>query len=164
MGYDISHKIQCNSLHLNSYKKASNPAFSHTILTLTMSATAALQNPNLTPTERFFEVLRALTRKLDALHRNIDPAERLRIDNSEPNPDPDQNTANCERLRIFLANCERELGIAAVMRASGVLKVDVIPDAQGLVLETLLDLMAVSEEDLRATVDWMKGVLAKWGA
>lgn len=50
------------------------------------------------------------------------------------------------------------------MRASGVLKVDVIPDAQGLVLETLLDLMAVSEEDLRATVDWMKGVLAKWGA
>lgn len=99
-------------------------------------------------------LLRALTSKLDALHRNIDPAERLRIDNSEINPE-----ANCEGLRKFLAICERELEMAAVLRASGMLKVDVIPDAEGLVLETLLDLMAISEEDLRGTVGWLKGVL-----
>lgn len=101
-------------------------------------------------------LLRALTQKLDALHRNIDPAERLRIDNCESKPE-----ANCEELRKFLANCERELGIAAVLRASGMLKVDVIPDAEGLRLETLLDLMAISEEDLRGTVEWLKGVLAR---
>lgn len=119
-----------------------------------------LQNLTLTPADRFFEVLRALTRKLDALHRHIDLALRPRIDNSEPNPDYIE--ANCAEFRKFLDNAERELGLAAVLRASAMLKVDVIPDAQGLLLETLLDLMAVSEEDLRGTVDWVKGVLAKW--
>lgn len=107
-------------------------------------------------------MLRALTRKLDALHRHIDPAERLRIDNIKPHPD--HNEANCEQLRAFLANCERELRIAALMRASALLKIDAIPDVQGLRLETLLHLMAVSEQDLRGTVDWIGAVLVKWGA
>lgn len=48
------------------------------------------------------------------------------------------------------------------MRAAGMVMVDVLPDPQSLRLETLLGLMAVSEEEFRGTVDWLKGVLAKW--
>lgn len=139
-------------------KRPQKSALSYTIFTLTMSTDS--QNPLLTPAERFLEVLQALTRKLDLLHRHIDPALRPRIENSEPNGE--YKEANCAQLRTFLANAERELGFAAVLRATGMLKLDVLPDPQGLRLETSLALMAVSEEELRGTVVWVKAVLAKW--
>lgn len=156
--------IQCISLHLRSYKKSANPGFSHTILTLTMSAnaiaTAALQNPNLSPLERYFVLLRGLTSKLDQLHRLFDPAVRPQIENGES--PPEHNEANCAELRRYLANAENELGIAVLVRATGVLMVAELAHRQGLRLETLLVRLAGSEADLRGTVDWVRGVLTRW--
>lgn len=161
--------MQCISLHLGSYKNNVNPGFSHfshTILTLTMSATAndiataALQNPNLSPLDRLFTLLRGLTRKLDSLHRLFDPALRPQIENSVS--PPEYNEANCAELRRFLADAENELGIAVLVRAAGVLMVAELPHREGLRLETLLVRMAGSEGELRGTVDWVRGVLARW--
>lgn len=125
-----------------------------------MSASAALQNPTLTPAERFFALLRALTRKMNSLHRLIDPALRPQIENSVS--PPEYNDANCAEFRRYLANAEHELGIAVVLRAAGVLMVNELPNRQGLRLETLLVTMAGSQEELMETVEWVRDVLARW--
>lgn len=116
---------------------------------------ANVQDLILTPPDTFLDLLRTMTRELDSLCRHIEPAIHQHIDN--------HSEANCDQIRKFLDNAERELGRAAVLRAASASIVDLVSDLEGVRLETLLALMGTVERELRAAVDWLNDVLAKWG-